>query len=152
MQLGVLPFEGSPRTFALALLVCVLAYLTVCGLVFWHGSWSGLVGAGLRKVFARTSSGKAATPKTSPRNLASIDRPPNTSPNHPASVSNAGPAPARLTTLSPSASTPPTEVDIGTREAFELEELSPCGKKNLMARMVSSRDRSERDLESCRQQ
>jgi hypothetical protein len=151
MQLGVLPFEGSPRTFALALLVCVLAYLTVCGLVFWHGSWSGPVGAGLRKAFARTPSGKA-TPKTLPRSLASIVRPPNTSPNHPASVSNAGPAPARLTTPPPSASTPPTEVDIGTREAFKLEELSPCGKKNLMARIVSSRDRNERDLESCRQQ
>jgi len=42
------------------------------------------------------------------------------------------------------------EVDIGTTDAVELQELPPLRKKNIMARVVRSRDPADDDLESCR--
>src|SRR6187399_1247931 len=138
MQLGVLPFEGSPRTFALALLVCVLAYLTVCGFVFWQGSLSCAVN-GLRKAIA-----SSLAPASRPASFKTASR--TSRPTDGRSISFELPPVAPPPTACASGSTwPMVEVDIGTTDAVELQELPPLRKKNIMARVVRSRDPADDD-------
>ena len=66
MQTGVLPFTANPRNFGISLLICVLVYLTVCGLYFRWEFWSRIICAGFKSANSRGKTTKSTTETSTP--------------------------------------------------------------------------------------